>query len=674
MARIKHLPGYLAVILYAAGAAALATFLIVTNRSDAWLYLLVGPVLFAAVFYPRWVYLCMSLGTLLAAGSVVLYRDPHLGSGVRNVVLAVVLILVNSELLYRMMRGRRRAEGELRGLLDREKEARAQSLAAQERLAFLAGASAALGGSLDLNATLAQVVRQAVPYLADLCIIRVTEGVDGEEQSAAAHADAGRQAILKELQARYGLDLGLPQPDEVTVLPEIRDETLAAAARDEEHLRLLRELSLTRAVVAPLARQEHRLGTLTFAVCQSGRRYSPADVDLARELARRAAVAVENARLHQALQEADRGKVEFLAMLAHELRNPLAAISNAGYLLERRLAEDAHAGRLVSPINRQARHLARLVDDLLEVSRITQGKLELRRETVEVVAATRQAVESVRPMIEKRHHQLHVSVPEERLWIEADPTRYEQVLVNLLVNAAKYTEDGGQIWLSLTLEDSSARIGVRDTGVGLAPELLPRVFDLFTQGDTSPAGARSGLGIGLTLVRRLVELHGGSVMARSEGPGHGSEFIVTFPGARSELGTGQRLRRPRSAAPDGESRSCTRDVLVVDDDRDAVETLCELLEMWGHRVWMARDGARGIEAARAHDPEVVLLDIGMPGMDGYEVARRLRADARTREAVLVALTGYGAEEDRKRSREAGFDYHIVKPVNPEELQRLLLNV
>jgi signal transduction histidine kinase/CheY-like chemotaxis protein len=671
MDRKKHLPGYLAVILYALGAAALAAFLIRTGSSDAWLYLLVGPVFLAAISYPRRVYLYMTAGTLLAAASVMVARNPGGGPGLRNVVIAVGMILVNSELLHGMVQARLRAEAELRELLQRERQARADSVAAQERMGFLAEASAALAGSLELEATLRQVVRQAVPHLADFSIIRVALPDVDEEKFAGAHSAPAMEPVLEELLGRYGPNLGLPQPGEAALLERVGGETIAAAARDGEHLRLLRALRPAGALVVPLVRGEHPLGTLTFVRSSSGRGYSPADVDLAKELAQRAAVAIENARLHEALRVADRSKVEFLAMLAHELRNPLSAISNAAYLLEHTVS-DVRVERLVAPITRQTRQLARLVDDLLEVSRITRGKLDLRKQPVEVAAATRHAVEAVRPIIEERAHVLRISLPDGEVWIDADPTRYEQVLVNLLVNAARYTEDGGEISLAVTVEEGSVRVSVRDTGLGLAPELLPRIFDLFTQGLTPAAGARGGLGVGLTLVRRLVELHGGSVVARSEGPGRGSEFIATFPGARAEPPAGHVPDRAPAAARELSPLSPSRGVLIIDDDRDAVETLSELLELWGHRVWMAREGVKGIEAARAHGPDAVLLDIGMPGMDGYEVARRLRADPRTQDLLLVALTGYGSQQDRKRSREAGFDRHLVKPVDPEDLRRLLL--
>jgi PAS domain S-box-containing protein len=374
----------------------------------------------------------------------------------------------------------------------------------------------------------------------------------------------------------------------------------------------------------------------------------------------------EGRRAEEALRAADRHKDEFLALLAHELRNPLAPVRNATAVL--RLEGTPEAGRrwAAEVIERQVGHLTRLVDDLLDVSRIRRGKIRLEKQPVELAAAVAAAVETSRPLIESHRHQLEVRLPPEPLRLEADPIRLAQVLSNLLNNAAKYTPDGGRIRLAVAAEDGSAVIRVTDTGLGIPAEMLGKVFDLFAQVERSLHRAEGGLGLGLALVRRLVEMHGGGVEAHSDGPGKGSEFVVRLP----------LLRNPIPAQPrpkpdgDGDGPSCRR-VLVVDDNRDAAESLAVLLRHAGHEVRTAWDGPAALDLAPGFRPEVVLLDIGLPGMDGYEVARRLRGRPELEHVVLVAVTGYGQDEDRRRSGAAGFAYHLTKPVEPAALQRLL---
>jgi PAS domain S-box-containing protein len=361
----------------------------------------------------------------------------------------------------------------------------------------------------------------------------------------------------------------------------------------------------------------------------------------------------------------DRRKDEFLAMLAHELRNPLAAISNAGHVLDQGGAADARTRDLVGVIGRQVRHLSRLVDDLLDVSRFTRGKIELRKRPVELRPIVEGAVETTRPLLEQQGHRLTVSIPEEPVVLEADATRIEQVLANLLNNAAKFTEPGGCIDLSAEVRDSEAVLAVRDNGTGIAPELLPRIFDLFVQEDRSLARSHGGLGIGLTLVRSLVERHGGRVEARSEGPGHGSELVVRLP-VLMRAAERHGLRPAEAREDHGPAR-----ILLVEDNVDAADALAELLRMWGHEVDVVHDGASAVGRAGEGRPDVVLLDIGLPGMDGYQVAGALRALPELQGALLVALTGYGQEADRRRSAAAGFDHHLVKPVDLEELKRLV---
>ncbi|HYH47761.1 MAG TPA: ATP-binding protein, partial [Thermoanaerobaculia bacterium] len=382
-----------------------------------------------------------------------------------------------------------------------------------------------------------------------------------------------------------------------------------------------------------------------------------------------------DAQLRQRVQELaaeDRRKDEFLAMLAHELRNPLGAISNAGHVLgqlDQAPGADPRMRDLVGVIGRQIRHLSRLVDDLLDVSRFTRGRIELRRRKEELGPIVQGAVETTRPVLEQKGHRLTVSLPAEPVYLEADATRIEQVLANLLHNAAKFTDPGGKIDLSVEAEGPQVVLRVRDDGQGIEPELLPRIFDLFVQEDRSLARSHGGLGIGLTLVRSLVERHGGTVEAHSEGPGRGSELVVRLPLCTDRAAEPAEPRREQLREPEPD-RGPAR-ILLVEDNVDAADALAELLQLWGHEVEVAHDGAAAVQSAGALRPGVVLLDIGLPGMDGYQVAGALRGLPGLQGTLIVALTGYGQESDRQRSARAGFDYHLVKPVDLEELRRLV---
>jgi signal transduction histidine kinase/CheY-like chemotaxis protein len=370
-------------------------------------------------------------------------------------------------------------------------------------------------------------------------------------------------------------------------------------------------------------------------------------------------------------EESDRRKDEFLAMLGHELRNPLTALS-AALMLRDRLEIPAGASRKVALLqdscNRQVRNLVRLVDDLLDVSRISQGKVELRKQPIELKRVVQSAIESAQPAIDARKHRLSVSFDEGLFQLDADPTRLEQVLCNLLLNAAKYTPDEGKIALSITREEQQGApwvaIRVKDNGVGIDPQMHARVFEIFVQIDTAIDRAGGGLGLGLTLVKRLVEMHGGNVGVRSEGRGKGSEFLVRLP-----LSTHAPLPAPSPEQPP--ALKLPRRVLVVEDSADIIEVLQVLLEDLGHRVEVARDGLNAVKMILESQPEVALVDVGLPGCDGYEVARRVRADPRGAGLNLIALTGYGGGQAQARALAAGFNRHVVKPISVEVLARLL---
>lgn len=364
------------------------------------------------------------------------------------------------------------------------------------------------------------------------------------------------------------------------------------------------------------------------------------------------------------LREADRRKDEFLATLAHELRNPLAPIRNALQILKLPRVDAAIIERSREMMERQVHHLVRLVDDLLDVSRVMRGKIELRKERVDLATIVARAVETAQPIIDAQGHELTISLPENPLPMDADPVRLAQVLGNLLTNAAKYTESRGRIWLNAERDDGQVVVRVRDSGIGIAPEMLPHVFELFVQADSASTRAQGGLGIGLTLVRNLVDMHQGTVEATSPGLGRGCEFIVRLPLAPFEPAPGSGSGEfPAVAAP--------LRLLVVDDNRDGAESLATMLRLQGHEVRLAFDGATAIEIAREYRPQAVLLDLGMPGMDGFEVARRMRLQPGLEQVRFAALTGWGQQEGRRRSARAGFDHHLVKPVEPKALAAVL---
>lgn len=369
-------------------------------------------------------------------------------------------------------------------------------------------------------------------------------------------------------------------------------------------------------------------------------------------------------RLEQGVRQRD----DFLAMLAHELRNPLAPIRNAVEMLRRQDRLDPEkVGWATELVDRQAQQLTRMVDDLLEVSRVTRGKITLQTESVELTTILHRALETSRPLIEAQKHRLSVSLPNEPVWVQADLARLTQVVTNLLNNAARYTDEGGHIWLSGERQESTAVIRVRDSGIGIPAELLPRLFEPFTQGKSSRQRGEAGLGLGLAVVRKLVEMHGGHVQAFSAGVGQGSEFVVRLP----LLAEVRPLAESKSWSKRQPARTGGRRILVVDDNRDAADSLAVILPWIGHEVRVAYDGRSALEAAQEFVPDTVLLDIAMPGMNGYEVAQRLRRELGLETVLLIAMTGFCQPEDRQRSQAAGFHAHCVKPVDLETLQAIL---
>jgi PAS domain S-box-containing protein len=388
----------------------------------------------------------------------------------------------------------------------------------------------------------------------------------------------------------------------------------------------------------------------------------PGYAKIFRDLTDRRRLEEEAQRRAEELTAADRYKDEFLAMLSHELRGPLAPISNALEILRHDPAPSATAQQARSILARQVRHMTRLVDDLLDVARISKGKIGLRRERVNLSSVLDRAVEATRPFIEARQHTLVVNALPGPTWLDADPARLEQAITNLLTNAAKFTLPGGRIWLDAHRTDTKAVVSVRDTGIGIAPTLLAHVFDLFVQGERTADRSQGGLGIGLTLVKNIAQMHGGDVRALSAGPGYGSEFVLELPLLEAEAGA--------TMAPTLASPPAVR-ILVVDDSLDAADSLAMLLKLAGYEVRTANDGISAVAMAREFQPDVMFVDIGLPGADGYTVAQRIRRDPAMSGVSLYAMTGYGQAEDRERSREAGFRDHLVKPIDPAALHAIL---
>ncbi|HEY3965969.1 MAG TPA: PAS domain S-box protein [Planctomycetaceae bacterium] len=543
---------------------------------------------------------------------------------------------------------------------------------AEKTARFLAQASAALAELTDYESTLQKVASLAVPLFADWCAVDMLESDGSLHRLTVTHGNLEKVRFVEDLDRRYptrlsdaggaGKVMRTGEPEWAAVIPDDRLEELA---RNDERFRLLRELALKSYVCVPLKSRGKVLGALTFAMAESGRSYEADDLQTAQDVAHRIVIAIENARLLGALRESDRRKDEFLAMLAHELRNPLAPIRNAVQIFRVKGPPAPELAWATDVIGRQVDQMTRLVDDLLDVSRINTGKIEIRKQRVTLASIIETAVEAVRPLIDSRGHELLVDLPTEPVVLDVDPTRLSQVFANLLNNSAKYTEPGGRISLTGRRRGDEIVVQVKDNGIGIPREMLPRIFGMFTQVDRSLDRAQGGLGIGLTLVQRLVQLHGGQVEAGSEGPGRGSEFVVRLPATRE-----QTIKPGDAPLAKNVSATSKRRILIVDDNHDSAKSLAMLLRLMGNEVHTAYDGLEAVSTALSTQPDLMLLDIGLPKLDGYEVARRIRADLGN-SIVLVALTGWGQEEDRRRSKEAGFDQHLTKPVEMNALQSLL---
>jgi signal transduction histidine kinase len=575
---------------------------------------------------------------------------------VPEVLRAKVKVFVE---LFRMTQ-QIKQQGEERLAFDQERMRRAAAEEANSRLRFLARVTEVVGRSLDYGTTARDLVRLTVPTLGEHAVVARWDEAAGGAWQVVEAVSAGGDVSVGELTSLDPLPADLAEAIQrslPTQLPALAPPAPSTPGDPSSRL-----------IVLPLAGQKSTFAVLGIKRSLATRPFNPDDLTLAEALASRASMALENANLYKDLERADRQKNEFLSMLAHELRNPLAPIRTAVDVLRLKAGGQPEIEWAREIINRQTTHLVRLVDDLLDVSRITGGKIRLDLELLNAASVVAAAVETSRPLIEESGHQMTVSLPNEAVWVRCDRVRLAQVLSNLLNNAAKYTQRGGSIGLSVERVGEEAVFRVSDNGIGISTEMLPKVFELFTQVERSLDRSQGGLGVGLTVVKSLVEMHGGRVEAASSGAGFGSEFIVCLPALEAPPETEVAPETPAEIR----TPAAPLRVLVVDDNADAADSLAFLLKHGEHEVRTAHDGRRAVELACEFRPQVVVLDLGLPELDGYEVARRLRQSEEVRGAMLVALSGYGQQEHRRRSSEAGFDHHFVKPVDFGALQRILL--
>ena len=541
-------------------------------------------------------------------------------------------------------------------------------------LRFLSEASNRLAGSLDRTTTLETVADLAAEHLADWCLIDLVEGDLRLNPEAKLHrqayyrSDPTRQSLADQLAGQFPLGSGevagisrAIRMGWLEVYHNISHSEISTLTLDVAQEPIFRQLGCHSALIAPMNARGHCLGAITFVSATPWRSYDQAEQALAQDLADRAALALDNARLYDAAQDALRRRDEFLAILAHELRNPLAPILSAVQLMRLEGMGNDNLERQRAIIERQSYHLSRLLDDLLDLSRVTYGQIELRLQVIDLGMVITDALQVTRGLMEGRRHHLTIEMSSSPLILEGDPTRLAQVLGNLLTNAARYTEPGGRIHLRALRQGDEAVVQISDTGRGIPAEMLQRIFEPFTQVNPTIDRAGGGMGIGLSLVRRLVELHRGSIKASSPGPGQGSTFEVRLP------------LSARILAPSEPPRTeiTPRRILLIEDNVDGREMLAELLRFWGHQVIGVGDGSTGLAQIAVNPPDAALIDIGLPELDGYRLARQIRQLPRGNDILLLAVTGYGQPDDRLRALEAGFDEHLIKPVDLNYLSELL---
>ena len=570
---------------------------------------------------------------------------------------------------------RERAAADRDRLLDAERRARETAEQARQRLQLLSAAGAQLSRSLEEDSTLESIASVIVPDIADWCRIDLLDEHGVLQRKLTYHPDVEKRRAVEELVQRLRVAPDAPGSFAHVIAtgePYLAnfDAPEASGIVDPAFLAFAKQTGMRATCVVPLIARGRTIGAMGALQAESGRQYSAEDGVLIGELAQRAALALDNVRLfaesEKALHEAEianRAKDDFLAMLGHELRNPLAPIVTSLGVMARRYPQAAAPQRLV--IERQVAHLSRLVDDLLDVSRIASGKIGLNLERVDLRHVVERALEQVAPALEHRTRRPDLAMPAAPVWVTGDPLRLAQIVANLLTNAAKYSKADARISIDLSVAGDAVRLVVADEGVGIKAELLARVFERFVQGEQALQRAEGGLGLGLAIARSLVQLHHGTIAAESDGPGRGSRFVVTLPRADGSAVA------PAEAEPGTASVRRPARILLVDDNEDAVEAMAELLRMEGYDVVSAESAERALERVDGFVPDIALLDIGLPKMNGYDLARALRANPRLIGLHLIALTGYGRAPDRQRAFDAGFDEHFVKPAPLDELLKRL---
>jgi PAS domain S-box-containing protein len=545
----------------------------------------------------------------------------------------------------------------------------------EARRRFIVDAKALLGSSLDYNSTLASVARLSVPTIADWCAVDIVEAGGSIERLAAVHVDPEKVRCLQEVFVRYPPSVpdspcGAHQvirSGKARLLADFTDEVLRSFTVDEAHYRLIRELGLKSLMIVPLVHAGRTLGAITFGCAESNHRFGPTDLSLAEELSSVAALAVENARLYRAAQQANRAKDEFLATVSHELRTPLNAMLGWAYMLRTSKMSEEKRIRALETIERNARAQSQLIDDLLDVSRIVAGNLRLEPRALDLGTIIETGVDAVRLAAESKNVRIQLLLEDDARHATGDPDRLQQVISNLLSNAVKFNDQGGLVRVELSREGSHAEIRVSDTGAGIEPDFLPHIFERFKQANAKSTRSHGGLGLGLAIVKHLVELHGGSVSATSAGARQGSSFLVRLPLTAAASRASTPLVGPPSRivtpALDGLR------ILVVDDERDVRMLVSGILADHGARVIAAGSVAEALREIAETVPDVLVSDIGMPDEDGYSLIRKVRLLTKqsAKGIPAVALTAYARSEDRTRAMLAGFHSHVAKPVEPDEL-------
>lgn len=549
----------------------------------------------------------------------------------------------------------------------------------QDKLKFLVNAMKMLSRTLDPDVLLSETVTIMVPSIADWASIDIWNG-GSAKRLAVAHRDPAMVRFLRESAEAYpknpttpGNIFELLQDGKARFYPKLEGEPLPESV--PAHVReILEKLALSSAIAAPIVSRGKVVGALSLAYAESKRHYSDEDLEFVAEFCNHLGILMENASLYKELGHQNVVKERFLATLSHELRNPLAPIKTSLELLKLKQIEDPDIRREIAMIDRQFDHMTKLLGDLLELSRLTRGKIAINKHIIDLASLVREVVETMLPEITAAGLVLRLSIPDEGIFAVGDPVRITQALTNVLFNAIKFTPRGGTIWLTMAEDRHMTRIRIKDNGIGIAPDMLPYIFNIDIKGNQSGSEKlNDGLGIGLALVRHIMHLHSGSVTAKSEGPGTGSEFTLTIP--LSDL-HGRPFHAPHertgftAAAAPPDTAGFSKNILVVDDNQDAAEALARLLAVLGFKSHAVYSSENALALGQGTDFDAIILDIGMPHMDGYEVARRLREGGYKR--LLIALSGYGQPEDKRKARDAGFDHHVTKPLDLERLKMILV--